>query len=132
MHGLRLKESCLYAEDLDQMRSFYEGTLGLEVISHIDGDHVFFEAGGAVLLCFDPSRSAKKKEPPPHYGQGELHIAFECDMEDYENLKEELRRSGIAIEQVQYWHKGAKESFYFRDPEANLVEILQPGIWDKT
>jgi catechol 2,3-dioxygenase-like lactoylglutathione lyase family enzyme len=130
MKGLRLKESCLYARDLDKMRAFYEGVLGLEVISHVEGSHVFFRAGDAVLLCFDPEASARKKEPPPHHGKGELHIAFELDEAELEDWQQRIRNKGIPIEQVQDWHGGRKRSFYFRDPERNLVEILEKGIWD--
>lgn len=130
MKGLHLKESCLYADDLGNMRSFYEETLGLKVISHVEGSHVFFRAGDAVLLCFDPETSARKKEPPPHYGRGELHIAFEVEEGEYGNWLEEIRSEGISIEQVQHWQGGKKRSFYFRDPERNLIEILEKGIWD--
>lgn len=129
MKDLELKESCLYSEDLDQMRSFYERTLGLQVISHVQGDHVFFRAGRAVLLVFDPEASSQKREPPPHYGKGQLHLAFEAELGEYEKWKAAIQKAGIRIEQVQYWHKGKKESFYFRDPEEHLIEILQQGIW---
>lgn len=112
------------------MRSFYEELLGLEVISHVEGDHVFFRAGSTVLLCFNPNSSARKEEPPPHYGKGELHIAFEVDEGEHEKWFEHIRQAGIPIEQVQSWHGGKKSSFYFRDPERNLLEILQKGIWD--
>lgn len=130
MKRLRLKESCLYAEDLDLIRSFYEGTLGLPVISHVPKEHVFFRAGGNVLLCFNPKASSQKKEPPPHYGQGELHLAFEAEEGEYDAWRSQVQEAGVAIEQTQYWHDGRKRSFYFRDPEQNLIEILEKGIWD--
>ncbi len=131
MASLQLKESCLYAKDLDGMRSFYEGVLGLPVIAHIPEELVFFRAGNNVLLCFDPDRSGQKEEPPPHSGRGQLHLAFEADDDtDYENWKTEMAKQGVRIEQVQSWKKGEKESFYFRDPAGNLIEILQKGIWD--
>lgn len=131
MRSLELKESCLYAEDLDRMRAFYEGVLQLPVITHIHGELVFFRAGNSVLLCFNPERSAYKEEPPPHWGKGQLHLAFEADDADYQSWKQELVAKEIPIEQVQSWKNGQKESFYFRDPAGNLLEILQKGIWER-
>ncbi|MFB6257733.1 MAG: VOC family protein [Flavobacteriales bacterium] len=129
MEKLRLKESCLYARDLRRMRSFYEEVLGLEVISYVPDEHVFFRAGPCVLLCFHPEHSAQKKEPPPHYADGEQHLAFEASNSDFEAWQKQLSDQGILIEQFQAWHGGKKSSFYFRDPERNLIEILQEGVW---
>lgn len=125
----RIKETCLYVKDLDRSRSFYESTLGAQVISHVPGDHVFFRIGESVLLCFLPEVSAQKVSPPPHYGEGELHVAFEVDPKDYEKWQRALRKKGVVIEQFQTWHKGKRSSFYFRDPDRNLLEILQGDIW---
>ncbi len=131
MNGLQLKETCLYSEELHRMRAFYEGILGLMTISHVEGQHIFFRAGNSVLLCFNPHASSRKEEPPPHHGYGEIHIAFEIgETEDLDRWHDHLRNSGVRIEQVQYWHKKNKRSFYFRDPEKNLIEILERGIWE--
>ncbi|MFB6259102.1 MAG: VOC family protein, partial [Flavobacteriales bacterium] len=123
-------ESCIYSEDLDGIRAFYEGILGLPVIAHVPEELVFFRAGNSMLLCFNPERSAYKEEPPPHYGKGQLHLAFETEKATYKSWKEALPKKGVLIEQVRPWKNGEKESFYFRDPAGNLVEILQKGIWD--
>lgn len=51
MNFLQIKETCIYCHDLDKAREFYHGKLGLPVISHITGKHIFFQVGGSVLLC---------------------------------------------------------------------------------
>ncbi len=130
MSFLRIKENCLYVQDLDRTRAFYEGALGLKVLTQKDGSHVFFRVGDSVLLCFLPESSAKKQDLPSHYGKGNLHLAFEVEEGEYQNWKDELTHKGVPIEHVQSWHQGKKESFYFRDPDDHLLEILQKGIWD--
>ena len=130
MSPLRIKESCLYVADLDRTRSFYEGVLQLPVIVQVPGSHVFFRAGDSVLLCFLPESSANNTDLPGHYGEGRLHLAFEVEEGEYELWKHELVRQGIAIEKVQSWKQGKKGSFYFRDPDGHLLEILQKGIWE--
>ncbi len=125
---LQIKETSLYAEDLEGMRAFYAGKLGLEVISFLPGKHAFFRAGSSVLLCFNPGDSATKKSPPPHYATGKYHFAFEVTPQDYIWQKEELVKQGIVITGEVTWKTG-QESFYFEDPVGNVVEVVPVGIW---
>jgi hypothetical protein len=37
---------------------------------------------------------------------------------------------GIDIEHEQEW-PGNFKSFYFRDPDKHLLEVVQTGMWDK-
>jgi catechol 2,3-dioxygenase-like lactoylglutathione lyase family enzyme len=125
----RIKETCLYVEDLEKTRSFYEDLLGLELISLVKGRHAFFRVGSEVLLCFLPSATMTEIKLPPHYALGKQHIAFEADFTSYKEFKAHLRRSKIKITHTQKWgEKG--ESFYFEDPSGHVLEIVQPGIWD--
>lgn len=125
---LQIKETCIYAHDLVGVREFYEGKLGLEVISFVAGKHVFFRAGTSVLLCFNPEDSAKKTSPPPHHAAGRYHFAFEVKPEDYQWQKDRIAREGIRISHVMTWESG-QESFYFDDPAGNVVEVVPVGIW---
>jgi hypothetical protein len=44
--------------------------------------------------------------------------------------KSEIQRKGIEIIDEITWKSG-KKSFYFLDPEGNVLEILpEKGIWD--
>lgn len=124
----KIKETCLYVSDLDQSFEFYENKLGLKCFTHNDGRHVFFEAGDTVLLCFLSESTRDGESLPSHYGEGYMHLAFECPEEDYESRKEQVETAGIEIEHVESWG-GEQESFYFRDPDGHLLEVIKPGLW---
>lgn len=130
MNFLKIKETCLYVTDLQGARKFYEGKLGLEVISYLPGKHIFFKAGSSVLLCFNPEDSKTKVSPPAHFGGGKQHFAFEVLQKDYDSARDELISRGIRITDEVTWKSGVK-SIYFEDPEGNVLEIVpHRGIWD--
>jgi catechol 2,3-dioxygenase-like lactoylglutathione lyase family enzyme len=124
-----IKETCLYIEDVDKTEAFYGGILGLELYVKKPGKLIFFRAGEQMLLCFVKGSTIGQSKLPPHYAQGSLHFAFEVSNEDYNLWKEKLLSHDIAIEHEQKW-KNNLESFYFRDPDGHLAEILQEGVWD--
>ena len=123
-----IKETCLYFKDLEKARAFYNGILKLPIINYTEGAHIFFRAGASVLLCFNPEVSSVKESPPPHDGEGRLHFAFEVSDEDYLKYKKYIEDNEIEIIDTVIWQNG-KESFYFKDPEENVCEIVPPGIW---
>lgn len=130
MNFLKIKETCLYLRDLDGAKKFYHETLELPLISYVEGKHIFFKAGASVLLCFNPDDSKRKESPPAHYGGGKQHFAFEVSKLEYENAKTWIKSKDIQITDVVTWKSGA-ESFYFEDPEGNVLEIVpDEGIWD--
>ena len=129
MNIKQIKETCIYMRDLEQARNFYHGLLGLPVISHVDGKHIFFRAGASVLLCFNPEDSKSKKSPPPHFSEGQYHFAFEVPESDYLKEKQSLISKGIQITDEVEWKNGLK-SCYFEDPAGNVLEIVPEGVWD--
>ena len=130
MQFIRIKETCLYVRDLHQTKLFYQGKLGLEVIGEVPGRHIFFRAGESVLLCFIAEESAKSHLVPPHFGQGNMHLAFEVSPADYAVRKAEIEKLGIPIELEYNWGRGFL-SFYFRDPNQHVLEVVMTGMWEK-
>jgi catechol-2,3-dioxygenase len=129
MNYLRIKETCLYINDLQEAKNFYHEALGLPVIHYMPGKHLFLRAGSSVLLLFNPEDSKTKNSPPPHYGGGKQHFAFEVNKNDYAEARAEILSKGISIIDEMTWKSG--KSFYFNDPEGNVLEILpDSGIWD--
>ncbi|AKQ46264.1 glyoxalase [Rufibacter radiotolerans] len=126
----QIKETCLYVQDLERSTAFYAKVLEFPVIGQVEDRHVFFRVGTSVLLCFNAEKTRESKDLPPHYGQGQLHVAFECQTAEYEPWKVKLTEAGTAIEHEQTWPHGRK-SCYFRDPDQHLLEIVVPGIWEK-
>jgi len=130
MIPIKIKETCLYVRDLEKAQTFYHEMLGLPVISYAKAKHIFFRAGSSVLLCFNPDDSQQKKSPPPHFGNGKQHFAFEVLLKDYENVKQEIQAKGIKITDEVVWQSGYT-SFYFEDLEGNVLEVVpDTGIWD--
>jgi catechol 2,3-dioxygenase-like lactoylglutathione lyase family enzyme len=126
----QIKETCLYLSNLDQAYDFYHGKLEMPVISRVEGRHIFFRVGSSVLLCFVPEATKNEQQLPPHYAYGPQHIAFEVDPSDYQEVKAKVEKSGINITHLQPWKKGKFESFYFEDPEQNVLEIIPSGMWE--
>lgn len=129
MEFVKIKETCLYLHDLEQAKKFYHEILELPLISYLPGKHIFFKAGSSVLLCFNPEDSRLKLSPPAHFGGGKQHFAFEVSDQNYEKSKQWLQGKGITITDEVAW-PGGKKSFYFEDPEGNVLEIVpEKGIW---
>jgi catechol 2,3-dioxygenase-like lactoylglutathione lyase family enzyme len=128
MHICRIKETCIYVTDLQQTKAFYAGQLGLPLISIVAGRHVFFRAGESVLLCFVAEQTQKEKDLPPHGASGSVHFAFEVNSSDYEASLQKIKESAITILHEHRWPNG-RRSFYFHDPDANLVEVIEEGLW---
>lgn len=129
MNIRQIKETCIYYRDLEKAKDFYHQLLELPIISYVKGKHIFFRAGSSVLLCFNPDESRLKKSPPPHHAEGKYHFAFEVSREEYEKHKKEILSRGIIISDKVIWETG-QESFYFEDPEGNVLEIVPVGIWE--
>jgi len=128
MDILQIKESILYCADLEQTRDFYSRIMKFPVITYVENQHVFFGAGRSVLLCFNPEASKVKVSPPPHFATGPQHIAFEVDLEEYEEWKKHIQDERIIIIDEIKWENGFL-SFYFLDPDKHVLEIIQKGFW---
>lgn len=61
--------------------------------------------------------------------KGPLHFAIEVDPFAYETHKLEIKLKWIMIIGEVIWESG-QESFYFNNPEGNVLEIVPVGIWN--
>ena len=130
MEFTKIKETCLYVTNLKQTKAFYHDKLNFPVIGEVEERHVFFRVGESVLLCFMPEASKISNTLPPHFGSGNLHLAFETTKPEYNAWKQKIRDLEIPIEYEHDWGKGFY-SFYFRDPDNHLLEVVMAGMWKK-
>ena len=130
---MRILETALYAENLDETAAFYEQVLGLERHATLPGRHVFFRLEGQMLLLFRPSAtraapSGAGPAVPPHGATGPGHVCFAASAAESEAWTARLARHGVEIEADLAWPRGGR-SIYFRDPAGNSVEFAEPRIW---
>ncbi len=125
----RIKETCIYVTDLQATKEFYSYKLELPLISLVKDRHVFFKAGDSVLLCFVADKTVKETELPPHGASGSVHFAFEVSRNDYDAALQKVQSAGIQILHQHVW-KESHRSFYFHDPDKNLVEVIEEGLWE--
>lgn len=123
-----LLESALYVDDLERSVRFYQRLFGFELINSGDRLCALHVGSQQVLLLFKKGASASQTTPPPHDGDGQLHLAFAIPASELEAWEKCLQEQGIALEQKYTWGRGGV-SLYFRDPDQHLVELATPGVW---
>lgn len=109
----------------NEMRHFYGEVLRLPSIpGGLDG----FRIGAQVFLLFNADDSSVQDDPPPHGAAGTIHTCFTSQPQLYEGWKQHLRDQAVEILREITW-PNAVESFYFRDPAGNLLEIANGDLW---
>jgi catechol 2,3-dioxygenase-like lactoylglutathione lyase family enzyme len=122
-------ETVLYVADIDRAERFYRDVMGMQQIGKEPGRHVFFRVGSGVLLLFRAETTRRAGSLPPHGANGEIHVCFTTAPAEYEAWKKRIEGHGVAIEQETEWPGG--RSFYFRDPDGNLLELANADIWPR-
>jgi len=127
-------ESCIYADDLEKAKSFYDQFPGLEFVSAEPGRHLFYRCGESMLLIFNPAHTSKEQTNmngtaiPLHGTEGAGHIAFSIRDENFHDWKMFFSENKIAIESEVTWPNGSI-SIYFRDPAGNSLEVVSAKLW---
>lgn len=130
----RVLETALYTDDLAGADHFYGTLLGLERVAFVEGRHVFFRCGQAVVLIFDRRSTAhvptrvNGAPVPLHGASGAGHVAFAVADPDLPAWRAHLEAHGVAIESEVAWPRGGR-SLYVRDPAGNSVELATPLLW---
>jgi catechol 2,3-dioxygenase-like lactoylglutathione lyase family enzyme len=122
-------ETVLYVADIDRAEQFYRDVMALRPIGKEPGRHVFFRVGSGVLLLFRAERTRRSASLPPHGADGEIHVCFTIAPDEYETWKARIREHQIVVEKETEWPHG--RSFYFRDPDGNLLELANADIWPR-
>ena len=116
----------LAISDMDRVRGFYEGKLGLSVGIN-SGDNVQYRCGEGTVLHVYLS--------PEHAGKSTATLAG-WGVDDVEGVVDELASKGVAFERyeegpivtdekgIATFEGGAKVA-YFRDPDGNTLSIAQ-------
>ena len=120
-------ESSLYVDDVAASARFYEKILGFRVISDFGERGCAMQAGERQVLLLFKKRGSLSIQSP-HFGEGELHLAFAIPASELARWEAWLAEAGIAIEEKRMWELG-RVSIYFRDLDRHLIELATPGVW---
>ena len=115
MKFTRMGHAAIHVSDIDKSLSFYQQILGFK--SNWEGDPDWAN----VKLGNDDLSLVLQKDAvhPPHLG---LRVS---SFKELEQAHAELRQKGVKVEDLNR-HRDGTASFYFFDPDSNVLEVL----WD--
>lgn len=118
----RLDHFVLTVADIDVTCDFYSRVLGLEVVSFGQGRRAL-AFGIQKINLHQHHHEFEPKAMRPTPGSGDFCLITSVPLDQ---VIEHLNQCDVAIEQGPVLRTGARgpiESVYFRDPDANLVEV---------
>ncbi|HZS87094.1 MAG TPA: VOC family protein [Chloroflexota bacterium] len=125
MHITSTHHVAIYTSNFERLRDFYVNTLGLPLRGAFDGyDIIFVDAGTTTIeIVEDKSRGDDRTEG------GWRHLALE--VADVDDAFEELTALGIRFHvPPENFPPGEPlmRIAFFRDPDGNEIELLQPLV----
>jgi catechol 2,3-dioxygenase-like lactoylglutathione lyase family enzyme len=115
---MRLAQTIIFVEDVARMQAFYQGTLGLPVITAEPG-WVRLDAGGVVLGLHAIKAGPKLPGPPPERVDANVKLCFHVD--DILGERAALVAAGVRMREV---HRFGDAAFCDGiDPEGNVFQI---------
>lgn len=125
---MKVLETCIYADDIEAARDFYEGIMGLECFVYKPPRQAFFHAEDAVFLVFNPKETRQDEDLPPHGADGSCHVCFRVEPDKLGDWRRRFEEADLEIHEATWPHG---ESLYVYDPAGNLVEVAPGAIWGK-
>jgi catechol 2,3-dioxygenase-like lactoylglutathione lyase family enzyme len=125
----------LNVKDVERSLDFYSRILGLpaeRVDAWRQGEVGFpsVRVNGATIIDLFGAPDAPDADGPAWAGSNLNHFCLVTERADLEAAAQELTAAGIAIERGPAVRSGAQGdgvSVYFRDPDANLIELRTYG-----
>ena len=123
-----LRHLALRVTNLARSRAFYERFLAMKVVWEPDPENVYFSSGSDNLALHQiASRELDQYQPP----RGQLLDHFGVILESPEHVDELFRdvqsdadQYGATIAKPPKQHRDGSYSFYFTDPDGNVIQAL--------
>jgi catechol 2,3-dioxygenase-like lactoylglutathione lyase family enzyme len=121
----QLIHTCLITSDVDRLVAFYEPVLGIRA-ERSGPDYAEFRSGAGVLAVF--SQKAQQQYIPGSATAASNHsLVLEFRVSDVDREYSRLQKlvtTWVKPPTTQPW---GTRSFYFRDPDGNLVDFYMPA-----
>jgi catechol 2,3-dioxygenase-like lactoylglutathione lyase family enzyme len=125
-------ELVLIVEDVPKAARFYEHVVGLTPRESLTGDGwAWFWAGKPgdlqwIGLHRGPLLFEEHSPLPEGERFGRVHFAFEVARDELDDAVDRVRRAGVDVYGPVEFDWMNAQSYYFYDPDANLLEFWSP------
>jgi catechol 2,3-dioxygenase-like lactoylglutathione lyase family enzyme len=117
-----LRHVALNVDDVSRSVEFYQKILGMRLEWQPDPANAYLTSGQDNLALHQVPRST---QPEWAAGQKLDHIGFVVrHPENVDDWAARIRSFGIPLEKEPKTHRDGARSFYFRDPDQNLIQII--------
>ena len=131
-----LRHLALRVTNLSRSRVFYEQILGMKVVWEPDPENVYLSSGSDNLALHQiPMNEVPVYQPPKHQLLDHFGVVLESPQSVdrmFQLVEGEAIRLGSTIIKPPQQHRDGSYSFYFSDPDGNVIQALyEPRICNK-
>jgi catechol 2,3-dioxygenase-like lactoylglutathione lyase family enzyme len=126
-----LAEIVLVVDNVPAAARFYEDVVGLKPETEASDDWAWFwagEEGAPQRVALHRGRLLFEEHSPYPEGErfGRVHFAFEVTAADLDAAVDRVRRAGVDVYGPTEFEWMKAKSYYFYDPDGNLLEFWSP------
>ncbi|MFA7554792.1 MAG: VOC family protein [Spongiibacteraceae bacterium] len=115
-----MRHVALFVEHFDDTIDFYTRLLGMEIEWQPDADNFYLSSGNDNLALHRYTGGER-----PAQAQRLDHIGFIIDeIDQVDEWYEFLRENGVRINNAPKTHRDGARSFYCRDPDGTVVQMI--------
>jgi len=124
---LGIRHLALNVTDIKKMTQFYTEVMGMKIEWNPDEKNIYLTSGSDNFALHEVEGFQKSPSALDHFG-----FVVETP-ETVDEWAKKIQEAGIPLEKEVKTHRDNARSFYFRDPEENLIQLIyHPPISDKS